>query len=157
MCVHPQVLHRLHCWQQGSDSVTAGEGRSQPGAVMIGVTIPFCPQLWGLLGQGLMNSLLRVPLSAWALLSTHCPHLTAETINMPPGWHLNRSWPHRKENLGQVSLLVWTRGQAEGCEGRGKLGDFAEHEASSSEQPVPVSKRAAPAAVSTWPRLAKKI
>lgn len=22
-CVHPQVLHRLHCWQHGSDLVTA--------------------------------------------------------------------------------------------------------------------------------------
>lgn len=38
-----------------------------------------------------------------------------------------------------------------------EVGDLAEHEVPSSEQPVPMSKHAAPAAVSTWLRLAKKI
>lgn len=26
------------------------------------------------------------------------------------GWHRNSSWPHRKESLGQASLLMWTQG-----------------------------------------------
>lgn len=121
-CVHPQVLHCLHYWQHRSDLVTAEEGGSQPGAVMIAVTIPFCPQLWGLLGWGLMNSLLQVPLSAWAFLSTHSACLTVEAINMPPGWHMNRSWLHRKESLCQASPLMWTQGLVEAREGRDKPG-----------------------------------
>lgn len=41
---------------------------------------------------------------------------------MPPGWHMNRSWLHRRASLGQVSVLMWTQGQAEARKGRGKLG-----------------------------------
>lgn len=47
---------------------------------MIGVTIPFCSQLWGVLGRGLMDSLLQVPLSAQALLGTCSARLTVEAI-----------------------------------------------------------------------------
>lgn len=38
------------------------------------------------------------------------------------GWPVDRSWLHRKDNLGQVSLLLWTQGQAEAHKGRCKPG-----------------------------------
>lgn len=73
--VHPHVLHRLHCTaQQGSHLVTAEEGRSPPGAVMMGVTIPLS-RLWGLLGLGFDEQLVASPFVCMALL-THTVHIS---------------------------------------------------------------------------------